>query len=428
MLNLNADKLVIPQDALLISEEEERAWDTTQAFETLRQQYAETIVAPIRRRKLWELKTSLHCPVIGTCLDTDELHKLARGAGLQGRAAMSDYALHHAAVSEAAHRNPFSERMQKLLERKFDHIVKRFNKAKTDNEIIGLWQETQVRGEAAGGLWAAMTHAHISEQVVRGIFENIHMLSHQVGAQARGDQRLLGQLSDETRKLRERLQRNSERFARDMADKEQMLHFMQRRITETAAKEASYIQAERRIAELESSEDRQLLLTRIELLERQLRTTAQPKGRNVTQPTIIPINTLAKTESVSACGECDEKHSGRCGGSDLSGRSVLCVGGRAALYPEYRRVVEASGGYFLTHDGGREDSMNRLPALLARADVVVCPADCLSHSAYYAVKRYCKRFGKPCALLDRSGLSTFRKGVEAIAVAPAGAGILSFFG
>ncbi|HJT51370.1 MAG TPA: hypothetical protein VJ734_05460, partial [Nitrosospira sp.] len=30
--------------------------------------------------------------------------------------------------------------------------------------------------------------------------------------------------------------------------------------------------------------------------------------------------------------------------NDFAGRCILCVGGRAALYPEYKRVVEASGG------------------------------------------------------------------------------------
>ena len=55
------------------------------------------------------------------------------------------------------------------------------------------------------------------------------------------------------------------------------------------------------------------------------------------------------------CSACAEKQAGRCNGFALSGRSVLCVGGRAALYPEYRRAVEASGGKFLLYRGDLYD-------------------------------------------------------------------------
>jgi hypothetical protein len=48
--------------------------------------------APATRksRKLWELKRSLHCPVIGTCLDIDVWRRLARVQGFAVEE-MSDY-------------------------------------------------------------------------------------------------------------------------------------------------------------------------------------------------------------------------------------------------------------------------------------------------------------------------------------------------
>ena len=112
---------------------------------------------------------------------------------------------------------------------------------------------------------------------------------------------------------------------------------------------------------------------------------------------------------------CAERPSGRSDGSDLAGRCVLCVGGRVALYPEYRRMVETAGGSLLIHRGDRQGDAGRLPTLFARADALVCPVDCVNHDAYFAVKCYCKHSGKPCALLERSNLPTFRKGVEALA-------------
>jgi hypothetical protein len=47
--------------------------------------------------------------------------------------------------------------------------------------------------------------------------------------------------------------------------------------------------------------------------------------------------------------------------------------------------------------------------------MIVCPIDCVNHHAFFAVKRYCKHSGKPCVLLERSGLPTFCKGIAALA-------------
>lgn len=112
---------------------------------------------------------------------------------------------------------------------------------------------------------------------------------------------------------------------------------------------------------------------------------------------------------------CAEKPSSRRDGSDLAGRCVLCVGGRAALYPEYHRVVETAGGSLLIYRSDQQGNADRLPTLLARADALLCPVDCVDHDAYFAAKCYCKYSGKPCALLAHSDLPTFRKGVEALA-------------
>jgi hypothetical protein len=116
------------------------------------------------------------------------------------------------------------------------------------------------------------------------------------------------------------------------------------------------------------------------------------------------------------CSACAEKQAGRCDGFALSGRSVLCVGGRAALYPEYRHAVETSGGKFMLYRGDLYDDAGHLSAMLARADAVVCPVDCVNHEAYFTVKNYCKYSGRPYALLERSDLLTFRKGLKILAV------------
>lgn len=95
----------------------------------------------------------------------------------------------------------------------------------------------------------------------------------------------------------------------------------------------------------------------------------------------------------------------------LAGQMVLCVGGRAALYSDYLRLVEAAGGRLLTYRGNHGNNRDQLATMLARASMVICPVDCVSHDDYFAVKRYCQLSGKLCAFLERSNLPTFSRGL-----------------
>lgn len=99
----------------------------------------------------------------------------------------------------------------------------------------------------------------------------------------------------------------------------------------------------------------------------------------------------------------------------LAGQSILCVGGRAALYPEYHRLIEAAGGHFMVYRGGAQSNTNCLLALLDCIGMVICPADCINHEDFFTVKQYCQRTGKYCAILERSNLATFGKAVEILA-------------
>lgn len=103
------------------------------------------------------------------------------------------------------------------------------------------------------------------------------------------------------------------------------------------------------------------------------------------------------------------------GEDTLSGRSVLCVGGRTGAAHHYRKLVERPGGRFMHHDGGMEENLARLDGSIAAADAVICQAGCISHNAYWRVKELCKRTGKPCLYLKTPCLSTFVRGLEQLA-------------
>ncbi|MEP6604496.1 MAG: DUF2325 domain-containing protein [Nitrosospira sp.] len=181
-------------------------------------------------------------------------------------------------------------------------------------------------------------------------------------------------------------------------------------------------EAELRIAELQSVDGQNALLKRIDFLERKLADVETPATHELAWAPLIKASAgraIPKNDSIAGSSSdynaCDERQISHCGGFNLEGRQILCVGGRAKLYPEYRRLIETSGGSLLIYRSGSRTDMDHLPTLLARADMVVCPVDCVNHHTYFTVKRYCKRSGKACVLLDRSGLPTFREGVAVLA-------------
>ncbi|MFA9217133.1 MAG: DUF2325 domain-containing protein, partial [Sphingomonadaceae bacterium] len=98
----------------------------------------------------------------------------------------------------------------------------------------------------------------------------------------------------------------------------------------------------------------------------------------------------------------------------LQQRAVLCVGGRGGNVASYRALIEREGARFSHHDGGLEDNANRLDASLAAADLVICQTGCISHSAYWRVKDYCKRHGKRCVFLDNPSTSSLARGLQEV--------------
>ncbi|MBV8573743.1 MAG: DUF2325 domain-containing protein [Acetobacteraceae bacterium] len=100
-------------------------------------------------------------------------------------------------------------------------------------------------------------------------------------------------------------------------------------------------------------------------------------------------------------------------GSDLGGRrrldglALLYVGGRRHQIARLRSLGEDLGARVLHHDGGLEDSLDLIPGLTSRVDVVLFPVDCVSHAAALTVKRSCRQGGKRFVPLRSSGATSF---------------------
>jgi hypothetical protein len=100
---------------------------------------------------------------------------------------------------------------------------------------------------------------------------------------------------------------------------------------------------------------------------------------------------------------------------DLSGRLILYVGGRHQHVSHLRRIVEAHNGAFVHHDGGVEQSLDKLHSQLERADAVLFPVGCVSHAAQSKVKSLCRRFDKPFRPLRSTGIGAILAALDSVA-------------
>lgn len=393
--------------------------------------------APVRpktphRRRLWEIHRKYHCPIVGTCLTVEELRKLACRAGLDGWDSESDYALHSTAVGLARDRNGLSDPMQKLLERKFEATIRRFSRAKSGDEVLSLWSRALAEGEVKAALWAALSHGCADEQLAQLIYEDVHMLSHQVGASSHASLGELSRLRRMETELTAKITRMRERHAAQLSEKEADIRALNQRLTRIPELEQRLGEAENRLHTSHQGLANTLPDAGKQRLEMESRRATQAEKRcaelearlKELQQSHVELqgeweaaeDTLARMLDPSACHGCEEGQAGHCSNGNFSGCCILCVGGRTGLADQYRALVERGNGRFIHHDGGLEDNPRRLPALLSSADAVICPADNVSHGAYYVVKRLCKQYGKPCIMLKRSGLSTFARGLAELAV------------
>lgn len=376
-----------------------------------------TALAGSRRRRLWELGSHAHCPVIGVCVPLERVRVLAKKLlVLQGDE--DDYTLHCSLVAAAARRNAVAEALQKDLEQRFALDLRQAAQAKCRDGLMAWWRRRAAQGEVAGALWATLTHARCDEWLEMRVLGQVHMLQHQVGAAQRVDIARHRELAAEHQAL-----------ARDYAEVQQrMTAWSQERAGEQQAWERERLQlraaqiglqtqlaqAQEQLAQWQAL--RPDLPERVQLRER----LAEQLARN--QALQRELNRLA-ARPAPVVDACEPRGPGDAGGAaqpaapdvdpvrpvQLEQRVVLCVGGRGGSVPQYRQAVEGCGAQFLHHDGGSEHKPAQLEPQLAAADLVICQTGCISHDAYWRVKDHCKRHGKLCVFVDTPSRTAFER-------------------
>jgi hypothetical protein len=389
--------------------------------------------SPARRSKIWELADTLHCSIIGTCLSNAELrHALAR-LGVNGIEAADDHELHVVGVMLAGRRDAGAKMLQRALDRRHALAIKQYGKAKDEDALRRLWDESMRSSDIPGAYWALLSHPVATETIVKKAFQDVHMLSHLVGAANRADIRRLRQLEQENGALNEKLHRQQQQLRDGFTSRDETIRQLNALLARQPSAEGASAdreggQEDAACAGEETSRNvvadlnRKLgqETTRRERLEQRLSAmSAAMKKTSAALQTAEGERDALRRELESLEDHIagllqpatDEGETAL----ELSARTMLYVGGRPNQIPQLKSLVERTGARFLHHDGGIEHSSSLLPGLISRADVLLFPIDCISHDAVATLKRLCRQLEKPYLPLRTASLATLASSLARMA-------------
>jgi hypothetical protein len=371
-----------------------------------------------RRRRIWEIDGNLHCSIIGTCLSTAELRQLLTRLALDGAATANDHDLHGHGVRLAKNRDAAARLLNKALDRRHALAITRFAKAKSEGELSAAWAEALKRGDIPGAYWAVLTHPETGDALRRKVFGEVHMLSHLVGAANRADIRRLHQLEQENAHLLAKVDRQQAQLREALVARDENIRALSAALSER-------IESEDRNRAAEATPKQEAALTTvIAMLERNLTAErarrdraerqAQSSGAGRAEVETALRRTAEERDALRAeLATAEEKlgalldDRGESSPLDLTGLSLLYVGGRLPQVHHLRALSERASARFLHHDGGVEERSDLLPGLVSRADIALFPVDCVSHEAALLVKRLCRQSGKPWVPLRSASVTAF---------------------
>jgi hypothetical protein len=386
-----------------------------------------------RRKRLWELDPTLHCSIIGTCLSQGELRELLRRIARSERLAIatpSDHELHSLGVRLAERRDGPGKLLHKALDRRHAAAIKAFAAARDERALEAQWQDALAAGAIPGGYWALLTHPCCSKRLVIRAFGEVHTLSHLVGSSNRADIRRLRALEEDNAQLQAELSSQRRGWRHALAERDARLRRLEEQLHALAAARvapepapvpmAPEAAVRDRLAALEArlakeSERRAVVEERCRDAEAKRAAEAECRKAMEAEITRLRAEAEALQEQLRRLLGEPNRAGDTAPALNPGGARVLVVGARPAQIAHWRALVERCGGELLHHDGGVDDSMAGLPGLVSRADLILFPADCVSHEAMWAVKRLAAQLGKPYRPMRTSSLAAFTRALHEMA-------------
>lgn len=379
------------------------------------------------RLRLWEMDSSLKCPIIGMCLSLPEQRQLLKKAGIALKSD-SAFELHETLVSRSGDENTLSRRVDRFLHQKYGRkgVEPGSLGAK---EIMAHWKAAFREGRFPGALWAAACNPGLSRGQRREIHGDIHMAMHLSAQQADEMRRDMAELRRRVEDLQGRMVEGAEARRALQDENARLTRWQREREKDTTAAREEKARLEEELSArlnstgvgiLESENERlrkelaevraDLARTRRDsgLLETRTRELEQTLDRQREADAQFRRDATQIIEEFRAMKSCDSA----CPSFDLCRKRILIVGGIARMESLYRTLIEGSGGIFEYHDGYVKNGIRQLENSFKRADMVLCPVNCNSHAACSIVKNLGKKHNKPVHMLGNFSLSAVSRIIQ----------------
>lgn len=378
------------------------------------------------RLPFWQINDFFKCPVVGMCLTFTEQQQVLKKTNLPVKKA-SPFEMHEALVASAESENHLSRRIDTLLNRKYGKKAEALL-GLAEEDFMASFKTMESSGNLPAFLWAAAIHPCLSASLRREIFGEIHMTMHWSGEQrikmSRRHARQQAALADAHRRIK------------DVAQKKRTLEKENARLIKSqvglkAALEAMEDQKKRleamwnatdhpsRAAALEHENRR--LKDELEALylrfgrQRRRMASVREKNKQLASQMVLKdkLSSLFQQEARATIARMMELNrcDAECPAFDLCRKRILIVGGISRMESLYRDLIEGSGGILEYHDGYMKNGTRQLESRLKRADLVLCPVSCNSHTACSVVKNLAKKHRKTVHMLANSSLQTISRAI-----------------
>lgn len=382
-----------------------------------------------KRKKIWQLEKSFHCSLVGTCITLGELRQLSSKLKLDFKTTASDYDIHHTFVHIAGNGTNISYKLQKFLDNKFSRNIRNVNFIDSEIALRNHWEAAISSGDLAGDYWAIVTHPLAGTQLRDKIYSDVHMLSHLAGASVRIDMEAFKQLKISHKSLRLQLKDLKSCTNKRLNNKNSEIKMLKDKLLQENTFEMRYRNIKKTLDCSKSSDKKEITINKLRnklSLEKQNRIKLEAKLKQTLEQLDTSLHqfefykqeckcltSLLEVKSKDkAINDYSDNHLSNANMVDLCGQCILYVGGRSNLCSHYRTFVEMVNGEFIHHDGGREESPDKLNSTLSQADIIVCPIDCVSHKAVHAIKKHCEVNTKPLVYMPRASMSAFTKALS----------------
>jgi hypothetical protein len=369
-------------------------------------------------RKIWEFRNQTVCTILGLTFDEKELSEIFKKLKLN-HDSITAFEMHGSLVKACGTQNKTSKQLDKILKDRFEEYredIKRIPQ-KEIYRYIEDGNGTDIPLPAL--IWFAVRNQHEDiDKIEAGVFGVTHMYGHRALrfhaalSKALPDSRpeyvmeelnyALGsneKLQTKCKRLewkREQLKSEIESVKEDRSRINTVME-EQKQLNRRLASDLERLGGENALGQIEDMKKEFDLLTgEVGALTSELLERNRICG--------MTSNELTEIDPVSESGTEDIGKR-----VDLNGMRVAYVGGVESLTPHYREVIESFGGTFCYHCGRCIQGKKEIENLVDGIDMIFCPVDINSRTAYRYIKKACKTRNKPCHFLRSSGLSMLIK-------------------